>query len=130
MKGNFGSMLTIDFDVTNLEHLNDKDFLESFLRELIEDLKMKIHQVDGKDAIIIDTWTADGLPFTEGTSAVVLITTSSIQLHTAVDLHDKTKGVVYLDVFSCSDLRREQAQKTIDKFFDKPNIRRWLLLER
>ncbi len=130
MKGNFGTMLSIDFEVTDLSKLNDKAHLTDFLRRLIEKVGMKIHVVDGKEQFLIDTWAAEGLPFTEGTSVVILLTTSSLQLHTALDLNDKSKGVIYLDLFSCADFRREDAQKVIDDCYDKPMIKRWMLIDR
>lgn len=140
MKGNFGTMLTIDFEV-ELDKLNDKEHITSFLKELIEDLKMEIHEIEGGShdesgrlimvpALLIDTWAAKDMPFTFGTSVVILISASSIQLHSAVDMHDKTKGVIYLDVFSCKDVTKEQAQKSIDKYWGKPTIKRWMLIER
>ena len=130
MKGNFGTMLSIDFEVTDLSKLNDKAHIETFLRALLDKIGMKIHVVDGKEQFMIDTWEAEGMPFTYGTSVVLLLTTSSLQMHTAFDINDKSKGVMYLDLFSCSDFRREDAQKVIDEYYSNPTIKRWMLLER
>ena len=75
---NFGSELTIDFKV-DLEHINDKEYILEFLRELIKDVDMEIHVIDNKKAILIDTWAADEIPATHGTSCCIVCFPLTIQ---------------------------------------------------
>jgi S-adenosylmethionine/arginine decarboxylase-like enzyme len=130
--GNFGQHLVIDFKIDDLNKLNDKEFLIMWVRTLVSDLNMNIHSIDGKDAIMMDTWGSETeRPEIHGTSCgVVLITTSSITFHTVVDTYDKNKGIIYLDIFSCKHFTREIVQKNIDIHFNKPEVIRWQLLER
>jgi len=133
MKGNFGSMLTIDFEITDLEQLNDKEFITDWLKVLVSDIKMEIHQIDGpvsRPAILIDTWAAKTMPHTAGTSATLLLTSSSLSFHTAKDMHDPSKGVGYLDIFSCSDITYEMVYNNIKEHWDNPVIKRWMLIDR
>jgi len=130
MKGNFGTSLILDFEITDMTKLNNKEFLGEWLLDLVKDLKMSIHHIDNRPAIMIDTWAAEDMPHTNGTSATLLITTSSISFHSALDQHDKSKGIGYLDIFSCSEFGFEQVQKNVNKHFNTPLLKRWQLLER
>ena len=56
MRNNFGTHLVIDFRIDDLEKLNDKTWIKVWLYCLVRDLKMEVHQIDGTDAIMVDTW--------------------------------------------------------------------------
>ena len=71
-----------------------------------------------------------GMPHTAGTSATLLITTSSISFHTALDMNNKDKGVGYLDIFSCKHFTYDQVYLNLKKHFNDPTIIRWQILER
>jgi S-adenosylmethionine/arginine decarboxylase-like enzyme len=130
MKGNFGTSLILDFEITDMTKLNNKEILGEWLLDLVKDLNMSLHHIDNRPAIMIDTWEPPNMPHAGGTSAILLITSSSISFHSAVDQHDKTKGVGYLDIYSCGDFTMDQVHKNIDKHFDKPLLKRWQMIDR
>ncbi len=127
---NFGTELTIDFRTDRLGDLNNQQFLIVWLKEMIKDVGMMIHEIDGKPAVLMDTWAAEGLPHTSGTSICILITTSSISCHTAIDRYNKDKGIVYLNLFSCSKFEYEDVMKSIKKHWDYPEIVKWMKIQR
>ncbi len=95
----FGHSFHCDFETTDeyFGLLNDHLYLKEWIRTLIERIGMKIHVVDGKEALLIDTWAGEDAPETFGTSIVGFLTTSSFSVHTT------DNGILYLDIFSCRD---------------------------
>lgn len=129
IRGAFGKELTFDAQVDK-EHINDKEHIEAWLRDLIKDVRMEIHKIDGEEAIHIDTWAAQNMPFTFGTSCCILISTSSISLHTAIDEHDETRGKIYLNLFSCSDFNYDEVIANVKKHWKGVEVTRWMLIDR
>ena len=130
LKGNFGSELFIDVSTTDIDMINDKKHIMKWLRSLIDDIGMDIHRIDGKEAILVDTWTPPGMDFAAGTSVSILISSSSITLHTAVDMRDKNLGVLYLNCFSCKDFQQKDVEDSIRKYWDGVTILKYLKIDR
>ena len=85
----------------------------------------------GVPAMMVDTWGEEtAMSEIHGTSMTVLITTSSLTVHTAVDLNNKEKGIIYLDLFSCKDFQYSDVIKSVNKYWSNPEILRWQLLDR
>ncbi len=129
IRGAFGKELILDVQVDK-ENINDKGHIEAWLRELIKDVRMEIHKIDGVPALVIDTWAAKEMPFTYGTSCCILISTSSISLHTAIDEHNEDRGKIYLNLFSCSEFTYEEVLANVKKHWSGVEVTRWLLLDR
>ena len=129
IRGAFGKELILDANVDK-DKINDKEHIEAWLRDLVKDVRMKIHEVDGVPAIMIDTWAAEDMPATYGTSCCILISTSSVSLHTAIDEHDDTKGKIYLNLFSCSDFTYDEVIANVKKHWSGVDVTRWMLLDR
>ena len=130
IKGNFGKELQMDFTIEDLDLLNDTKHITEWVLDLIDDVGMELHHIRGEPALLIDRWAAPGLPHTEGTSLVCLITTSSISVHTAIDQQDKSKGIIYLNLFSCGDFSYDDVKKNIEKHWDGAVINKWICLDR
>ncbi len=125
----FGKELIFDAKVDRSK-INDKEHIEKWLRQLVKDVRMDIHEIDGKPAILLDTWAAPDMGFTYGTSCSILITTSSVSLHTAIDDEDTTKGKIFLNLFSCADYNYDEVLANIKKHWTGVEVTRWLLLDR
>lgn len=92
------------------EKMDSPAYIKKFFTELISDLKMvKLSEIMIKDG----PYDTGG----HGLSAVQLINTSSITLHT-----DTKNMCVYLDIFSCKDFKQETIIPVIKKFFNPKHI--------
>ena len=129
IRGAFGKELIFDAQVDK-EHINDKEHIEAWLRDLIKAVRMEIHTIDGVPSVLIDTWAAKDMSFTYGTSCCILISTSSISLHTAIDEHNEDRGKIYLNLFSCSPFDYDEVLANIKKHWSGIEVTRWMLLDR
>ena len=120
----FGKHITLDFRIYGdyIHAINDHGFLLEWLDNLVRFLDMKIHQIDDKKAILIDTWEPEGIPEAAGTSINILITTSSISVHTCIDPRDPKFGLIYLDLFSCKDYAASDVHCNVNNWWGYPQI--------
>ncbi len=91
------------------KRMDDPKAVGHFIKELIKELKM---QPIG-DPMIVKVDAEDG----RGLSAVQLITTSTITMHT-----DDEQRCVYLDVFACKDFDPKIILNSIIKFLEPEHL--------
>jgi len=124
MKDNFGEHLILDFATTDVHLLEDTSFFRSFTMNLIDNIGMELHYIDGVPALQVDAW-GDGTLY--GTSVTAMITTSSITIHSSMK---DNKMIVFLDIFTCRAVSYDDVKKIVESRFKDVEVKRWLHLER
>ena len=122
----FGKSLMVDAKIrdinTDKERLMCVCYIESFIRHLIKEIGMKIHD----EHIYVELYEGEHHPETLGVSVMAFLTTSTLTCHT-------TKDSIYLDIFSCkweTDKPKEQVMEIMRSWFNIYYFRQINLIDR
>ena len=128
--GSFGSELILDLRTDDCNHAMDPEYVENWVRFLVGDIGMEIHQKDGVPAIIADRWAPADIPSADGVSCTCLLTTSSLTVHTAIDEHNKDKACIFVNIFSCKDFEYDDVMKNCKHWWSGCEVMKWMHIDR
>ena len=128
--GRFGSELILDLRTADCNHAMECDYVRNWVRSLIGDIGMELHEMMGVPAIMTDRWAPGDIPSADGVSCVSLLTTSSLTVHTAIDEHNKDKACIYINIFSCKDFQYDDVMKNCKNHWEGLEVMKWLKVDR
>ena len=128
--GRFGAELILDLRTDDCNHAMDSEYVENWVRFLVGDIGMEIHQKEGVPAIMTDRWAPYDMPSVDGVSCICMLTTSNLSVHTAIDEHNKDKACIFVNIFSCKDFEYDDVMKNCKHWWTNCEVFKWMKIDR